>query len=189
MTYQLIYDGFNEASLVVRTSVDPVHFALPVQRILFKLDRDLGVADVMTLEQVLGQSVFSQSFEATLVTGFAALSLLLASIGLYGVLSYLVAQRTGELGIRIALGAQRGALIRGTLFDGIKPALFGLLFGVAGGVGAARLMQSLLFGIAPTDLSVFFAVPAVVLLVAVAACALPAVRASAVDPLTALRVE
>ncbi|MGH9667802.1 MAG: FtsX-like permease family protein, partial [Bryobacteraceae bacterium] len=100
-----------------------------------------------------------------------------------------ITQRKSEIGIRIALGAQRGELIRSMLLDGMKPALLGLLFGVAAGIAAARLMRSVLFGTAPTDVSVFAVVVSLVLLVAALACAIPAVRASGLDPIAALRTE
>jgi ABC-type antimicrobial peptide transport system permease subunit len=187
--YFPIDDGFPEFSLVARGAENPLSLALPIQKLVAQLDHDLGVANILTLDQVIGESISSQSFETVVVTGFAIMSLLLASIGLYGVLSYVVTQRTSEIGIRIALGAQRGELIRGTLLDGIKPAASGLIFGVAGGVAAARLMRSVLFGTAPTDALVFVVVPSVILFIAAIACALPAIRASGIDPIAALRTE
>ena len=117
------------------------------------------------------------------------LSLLLASVGLYGVLSYLVAQRTSEIGVRIALGAQRGSVLRLTLADGLRPALVGLAFGLAGGAAAARLIRDLLYGVQPLDAGVFVGVAVVLVGVAAAACLLPAWRASRLDPIRALRME
>jgi putative ABC transport system permease protein len=130
-----------------------------------------------------------QSFNATLLAVFAALSLLLASVGLFGVLSYIVAQRTSEIGIRIALGAQREQVLRRVLLDGLRPALLGLLFGLVASVGAARLMRSMLYGTQPLDPAVFVAVAVTLLLVAAAACMVPAWRASRLDPMQALRTE
>jgi predicted permease len=189
MMYFPIENGFPEFSLIVRTVENPLGVALPVQKLVAELDRSLGVANILTLDEVVGQSLASHSFETIVVTGFAALSLLLASIGLYGVLSYVVTQRTSEIGIRIALGAQRGALIRTTLWEGIRPAAVGLVFGVAGGIASARLMRSILFGTAPIDVSVFVAASSAILFVAALACVLPAVRASGIDPIIALRTE
>lgn len=187
MMYFPIENQFREFSVAVRTDGDPLRLALPIQKIVARIDPDLGIANILTFDQVIGRSLSSRSFEAAVVAGFAILSLLLASIGLYGVLSYMITQRKSEIGIRIALGAQRGELIRRMLLDGLKPALLGLLFGVAAGIAATRLMRSVLFGTAPTDISVFAGVVLTILLVAVLACAIPAFRASALDPIAALR--
>lgn len=121
--------------------------------------------------------------------GFAVLSLLLASVGLFGVLSYIVAQRTPEIGVRLALGAQRGELLLLTLVDGLKPPGAGLVLGLLGAMAAARMIRSLLYGVQPLDASVFVAVAISLLAVATTACLLPAWRASRVDPITALRYE
>jgi ABC-type antimicrobial peptide transport system permease subunit len=120
---------------------------------------------------------------------FAGLSLLLAAVGLFGVLSYIVAQRTTEIGIRIALGARRAHVIRLTLVDGLRPALVGLLLGLAASAGSVKLIESMLFGTRPFDPSVFAAVSATMLAVAALACALPAWRASRLDAMQALRSE
>jgi ABC-type antimicrobial peptide transport system permease subunit len=110
-------------------------------------------------------------------------------VGLYGVLSYLVAQRRSEIGVRIALGAQRGQVLRLMLADGIRPAILGLAFGLAGGLAAGRLIRNLLYGVQPTDASVFVGVAVLLLGVAIAACLMPALRASRLDPVQALRME
>jgi ABC-type antimicrobial peptide transport system permease subunit len=113
----------------------------------------------------------------------------LAAVGLYGVLSYLVTQRTGELGIRIALGAQRPQIMRLTLADGLAPVLIGLILGLAGGAAAVRLLREMLYGMSPFDWSVFSAVVVVLPLTAACACMIPAWRASRLDPAQALRTE
>jgi len=141
------------------------------------------------MQQVIGSSVNNASFSATLVMVFAMLSLTLASVGLYGVLSYLMTQRTAELGIRIALGAQRDQVLRLMLFDGLRPAIFGLAFGLAASTAATRLIQSMLYGTKPLDPAVFSVVTVTLLLVAALACAVPAWRASRLDPVQALRTE
>ena len=187
-------DGLvNNGALVVRaslrTSLGGLELTLPVQRIVQQLDRDLPVADVLTMEQVLGKSTADQSFNATLLLGFATVSLVLAAAGLFGVLSYLVAQRTSEIGIRIALGAQRQAVLRLMLLDGLRPAIFGLALGLAGSVGAAQLIRSMLYGTKPLDLTIFAAVTGLLLVVAAIACVAPAWRASRLDPMQALRME
>ena len=120
---------------------------------------------------------------------FAVLSLLLASVGLYGVLSYLVTQRMTEIGIRIALGAQREQVLRLALVDGLRPAFFGLVFGLAASAAAVRLIRSMLYKTEPLDPAVFAAVAATLLTVAAIACLVPAWRASRLDPMQALRTE
>jgi putative ABC transport system permease protein len=187
--YPLFSGKSNSGTLVIRSSRDVKQLAMPVQRIIQDMDRDLPVSDVLTMDQLLGKSTLDQSFNATLLTAFAALSLLLAAVGLFGVLSYIVAQRTSEIGIRIALGAQREQVLRLMLLDGLRPALFGLVLGLAASVGAARLIRSMLFGTQPLDPAVFAVVAATLLLVAAIACMVPAWRASRLDPMQALRTE
>jgi ABC-type antimicrobial peptide transport system permease subunit len=117
------------------------------------------------------------------------LSLILASVGLYGVLSYLTTQRTGEIGVRVALGAQREQVLRLMLGDGLRPALYGLTLGLTASAGAVRLIQSMLYGTRPIDPAIFAAVAATLLAVAVLACLVPAWRASRINPVQALRTE
>jgi putative ABC transport system permease protein len=188
--YYPLYAGKeNAGTLVIRSNRNVEQLALPVQRIVQELDHDLPVSDVLTMDQLLGKSTVDQSFNATLLAVFAALSLLLAAVGLFGVLSYIVAQRTSEIGIRIALGAQREQVLRKVLLDGLRPALFGLGIGLVASVGAARLIRSMLYGTQPLDPAVFATVAATLLLVAAAACMVPAWRASRLDPMQALRTE
>lgn len=179
----------NGFALAVRTAGDPLAMALPVQKVIGSLDPGLPVSEVLTMDQVLGRSTQSASFSATLVLAFAALSLLLAAVGLFGVLSYMVTQRTREIGVRIALGAEREHVLRLMLFDGLRPALLGLALGLAVSVGVTRLLASVLFGTKPLDPAVFVLVSGTLLVVAAAACLLPAVRASRLDPMQALRIE
>jgi predicted permease len=176
-------------TLIIRSSHDVESFSLPVQRIVSQLDHDLPVSDVMTLNHAIGKSMLNESFNATLLLAFAVLATLLAAVGLFGVLSYVVAQRTTEIGIRMALGAQRGQVLRRVLFDGLRSALFGLVIGVGGGAAAVRLMRSMLYETQPLDPAVFAAVASALLLVATLACAVPAWRASRLDPMQALRTE
>lgn len=179
----------NHNTLVLRSSRDVEKLALPVQRIINELDRDLPVSDVLTMDQLLGRSTNDQSFNATLLVGFAALSLLLAAVGLFGVLWYIVAQRTSEIGIRMALGAQRDKVLRLVLVDGLRPAIFGLVLGLGASAVVVRLIRSMLYETKPLDPFVFAAVAGVLLLVAALACVIPAWRASRLDPVQALRME
>lgn len=188
--YFPLYAGMRaDTTLAVRTASDPLNFALPVQRVIAQLDPNLPVADVLSLDEVIGKSTLSASFDATLLAIFAILSLVLAAVGLFGVLSYVAAQRQGEIGIRIALGAQREQVLRLMLLDGLKPAFFGLILGLIASAATTRLIQSLLFGTKPLDLVVFILVAIVLMLVAAVACLVPSWRASRLDPMQALRTE
>jgi predicted permease len=188
--YFPILAGISQASaatIVVRASGEPLALATPVQKQVEALDPALPVYDVYTMQQVIGRSTASQSFSATMVLAFAALSLLLAAVGLYGVLSYLVMQRVTEIGIRMALGAQRTEVLRLVFLDGIKPVLIGLLIGLVGGAGAGVLIRSILYGTRPLDPAVFAAMVTALLLTAMVACVVPALRASRIEPMEALR--
>jgi len=176
-------------TLVIRSGLNLDQFALPVQRIVSDMDRDLPVSDVLTMNQLLGQSTLDQSFNAALLVAFATLSLVLAAVGLFGVMSYIAAQRTTEIGIRVALGAKREQVMRKMLLDGMRPAIFGLVAGLAASLEAGRLMRDLLYEIKPLDPSVYAVVAATLLAVAAFACIVPAWRASRLDPVQALRAE
>jgi predicted permease len=176
-------------TLAVRTRVEPTSMALPIQKVLAAIDNNLPVAHVLTMEQVIGQATLEPSFDAVLLLAFAILSLILAAVGLFGVLSFLVSQRTAEIGIRLALGAHRNQIARLMLADGLRPALLGLVLGLAASASITRLIQSMLFGTHPLDPSVFGVVTVTLLSVAIAACFIPAWRASRLDPTQALRAE
>lgn len=181
--------GSTTHMLAVHTASEPLQFSVPVQKQIASLDPGLPVSDVRTMNQVIGESLVNAGLSATLVLAFAILSLLLASVGLYGVLSYLTTQRTSELGIRMALGAQRDQLLQLMLVDGLRPALFGLGLGLVLSFAATRIFQSMLFGTKPLDPVVLSGVIATLLAVAVLACLAPAWRASRLDPMQALRTE
>ena len=187
--YFPMLEGVSGAMLAVHTASDPLQFAVTVQKQIAALDPKLPVSDVRTMNQVIDESLVSASLSATLVLVFAVLSLLLASVGLYGVLSYLTTQRTAELGIRMALGAQRDQLLQLMLVDGLRPALFGLGLGLVMSFAATRIFQSMLFGTKALDPVVLSGVIATLLAVAVLACLAPAWRASRLDPMQALRTE
>jgi putative ABC transport system permease protein len=189
--YFPILDGESDVglTLALRTASDPLAFSVPVQKQIAELDPELPVSDVLTMQQIIDRSLGNASLSASLVLAFAVLSLVLASVGLYGVLSYLTMQRTGEIGVRMALGAQRAHVLRLMLGDGLRPAVYGLVLGLAVSAGAVRLIQSLLYETRPLDPAIFAAVTAMLLMVATLACMIPAWRASRLDPMQALRAE
>jgi predicted permease len=188
--YWPIYgNGYSFAAIVVRSARNVDSLALPVEKVVGAMDPDLPVSDVMTLREAIGKSTIDSAFDSILVLAFAVIALLLAAAGLYGVLAYLVAQRTNEIGIRMALGARRESVMRLMLADGLRPAFLGLLVGLAVSVAIVREMRSMLYETAPLDPSVFAAVTVTLLVVAALACTVPAWRASRLDPLQALRTE
>ncbi|HEY6445974.1 MAG TPA: ABC transporter permease [Acidobacteriaceae bacterium] len=190
--YLPLWEGhYGGVGLAVRASsgVDVESLALPIQKIFGELDPDLPVADVLTMRQNIGVETLQDQFNSVLVLAFAIIALVLAAVGLYGVLSYLVTQRTGELGIRMALGAQRVEIMRLTLADGLAPVLIGLTAGLAGGAVVVQLVRTMLYGMSPFDWTVFTVVTVVLVITAAGACALPAWRATRLDPAQALRTE
>ncbi|MGH9743980.1 MAG: ADOP family duplicated permease [Candidatus Acidiferrum sp.] len=187
MYFPLFAGSLVDLTLAVRSDRQVTSLALPAQEVIQQLDPELAVSNVLTMDQLIGKSTLAASFDATLVLVFAMLSLLLAAVGLFGVLSFIVNQRTTEIGIRIALGAQRSDMLQLVLSDGLRPAAAGLLLGLAVGAAAAKLIRNLLYGVQPFDLSVFAVVVILLLIVASGACLLPAWRASRLDPIQALR--
>ena len=175
------------AALVVRSDQDVTRLALPIQQVIAQLDRDIPVSGVLTMDQVLHRNTMEASFDVALLSIFAAFSLLLAAVGLFGVLSYIVAQRAGEIAIRMALGAQREQILCTTLSGGLRPALLGLFPGLLGSALTVRLMGSMLYQTAPFDPMVFIAVSGTLLVVVAIACAFPAWRASRLNPTQILR--
>jgi cell division protein FtsX len=174
---------------VIHTAGDPVGVAAAVRREITNLDPDIPAFEIRTMTGVLDESSARREFTAFLLALFAALAVALAAVGLYGVLSYAVAQRTAEIGIRMALGAAHSQVRRLVLLEGMRPALAGVILGILGAAGATRFLRTLLFGVSPNDPVTFIAVPVLLLLIAFAACAIPAWRATQVDPATALRSE
>jgi ABC-type antimicrobial peptide transport system permease subunit len=155
------------------------------------MDPQLPMIQPQSLEEVANQSpsVFLRRYPSYLIGSFAALALILAVVGLYGLIAHMVLQRTREIGIRVALGAQRRDIMRIVLRQGIQPTLAGVGIGVIAGLALTRLLSSLLYGVTPRDWLTFLAVTILLLVVALAACAIPARRAMRVDPIVALRYE
>src|ERR1039457_3202877 len=179
----------NDVSMVLRGSVDPRALTTAIHAAVHGVDKDQSIADLQTLEQIKSGTVSSDRMQTMLLAIFAALALLLAAIGIYGVISYSVTQRTHELGIRAALGASRGSLLSMVIRRGMRLTLMGLAIGVAGALALTRLLASLLFGISPRDPVTLMVVAAVLSSVALLACYIPARRGAGVDPMVALRYE
>ncbi|MGH9863454.1 MAG: ABC transporter permease, partial [Candidatus Acidiferrales bacterium] len=175
--------------LVVRAASDAAGLTSAVRSQILALDNDLPLYFVYTLDRLLSDAVAPQRFSMSLLGAFAFLALALAAVGLYGVMAYLVAQRTHEIGIRMALGAQRADIFRLVVGDGLRLALAGVLVGLAGAWAASRLLASLLFEVRPADPLTFAGVSVMLTAVALLACYVPARRAARVDPMVALRYE
>jgi len=175
--------------LVVRTKSDPASIASAVRRAVWSVDKDQPVSNVRTLDQVFSAAISQERFQALLFGLFAALALLLACVGLYGVISYVVVQRTHEIGVRMALGAQPLDVLRLVIRQGMSLTLAGLVIGIVAGTFVTRVLTDMLFGVTPRDPLTFVGVPALLLVVALLACYIPARRATRIDPLIALRSE
>jgi ABC-type antimicrobial peptide transport system permease subunit len=147
------------------------------------------ISGAQTMDEIISDSISDRRFSMILLGVFAALALMLSSVGIYGVISYLVGQRTHEIGLRMALGAQRRDVLKLVLGHGVKTALLGVAIGLVAALGLTRLMADMLFGVSPTDPVTFAGVAALLVIVAMAACYMPARRAMRVDPMTALRYE
>jgi len=183
-----IYYQTNEA-LVVRTIIDPIAAAASIRHAIWSVDPEVAIPHERTLKAVVSSAEAARRYESFLSTIFAALAVLLAALGLYGVISYSVTQRVHEIGIRMALGAQRSDIMRLVMGQGAKLALLGVAIGIAAGLGLTRLMASLLFGVSATDPATFAGVAILLTTIALLACYIPARRAMRVDPMTALRHE
>jgi putative ABC transport system permease protein len=189
--FPVAQDSNSFMSLVTRTNADPSALASAVRGEVRALDAEVPVFDVMTMEQVINdsQATFMRRYPAYLIGVFACVALLLAVVGIYGVISYAVTQRTREIAIRVALGAQAGDVLRLVLLDGVLLALVGVGLGVGGALVLTRLMTGLLFGVSAADPFVYAFVSLLLVAVALAACLVPARRATKVDPMVALRYE
>jgi ABC-type antimicrobial peptide transport system permease subunit len=176
-------------TLVVRTKSDPALMTGVLQQQVWALDPNIPVSNVVTMQQAVSHALWQPRFSMFLLGIFAAVALLLAVVGVYGVMSYTVAQRTSEMGVRLALGA-RGADVLGIVIrQGLLLAAMGTALGLGGAYAFSHVMARLLYQISTTDAATFLAASAVLMAVALLACLLPALRASRIDPMTALRYE
>jgi predicted permease len=176
-------------TLHARVAGDPMAFAAAVESTIHQLNPDLPVSDVRTLRSQVAFASMTERIAGTFVGAFGMLALVLAAVGIYGVIAYTTRQRTREIGIRMALGAQRSQVLRLVLGQGLRLTLIGLALGLALSLALTRYLRSLLFGIASTDALTFTAVAILLSAVALGACYLPARRATSVDPMVVLRYE
>jgi putative ABC transport system permease protein len=176
-------------TFAVRTNSDPMNSVSAVTKAIREVGPDLPVVDVMSMSDVIAQSVSPQRFNMLLLASFAGLALILAAVGIYSVLSYTVRRRVREIGIRMALGASNNDVIRMVLADGLKPILVGVVLGLAAAVALSRVVSSLIFGVRPTDPLTFTAVALLLLLVGILATIIPAYRATRIEPVRILREE
>ena len=181
--------SFAANAVVVRTAVDPLSLGTAVRKIVWEIDKDQPVSDIRSMEEIVSSAVARQRFSTMLLGIFAAVALVLAAVGIYGVMSYSVAQRTREIGIRMALGAQRSDVLKMTVKQGLKLVVTGVVIGVAAAFVLTRVMASLLFGVSATDPTTFATISFVLIGVAALASYIPALRATKVDPMIALRYQ
>jgi putative ABC transport system permease protein len=182
-------DVFADTSLAVRAPGDPLALAATLRDVVHSIDPQLAIIQMTTMEQIVTEHVASRRLLMILLAVFAGVALLLALVGIYGVMGNAVSQRTNEIGVRMALGAQRGEIVQMILREGAALGLAGLGLGVAIALAVTRLLKSALFGVTPTDVSTYASVVALMLVVGLVACYLPARRAARVDPLSAIRAE
>ncbi len=176
-------------ALVVRTAVEPLSVASAVRNAIWAVDKDQPVSNIDSMEHIVAGAVAQQRFSMLLLAIFASLALILAAVGIYGVMSYTVAQQTREIGLRLALGAQRGDILRMTVVQALKLVGLGLFVGLGAAFVLTRVMTSLLYGISATDPLTFASISLVLLVVAVLASYIPALRATRIDPMAALRAQ
>jgi putative ABC transport system permease protein len=186
---QTQYDFYNPRDLAIRTSGDTTSFVGAVRQIVHEVDPDQPVSNVATMADVLGVEAAQRRMGMIMLVAFAGLALLLASLGIYGVLAYFVTQHTNEIGVRMAVGASPLNILALVLRKGMGLTLLGVGIGLAASFVLTRLMSSLLFGVKASDPITFVSVPLVLAVVALIACLIPARRAMKVDPMIALRYE
>jgi predicted permease len=188
MPYQQL-NSFAPNALVVRTNVEPLSLAAAVRNAIWAVDKDQPVSNLRSMDEIVSEAVARQRFSMLLLGIFAALAMALAAVGIYGVMSYSIAQRTREIGLRIALGAQKSDVLKMILRQGLRFVAAGLAIGLAASFVLTRVMASLLFGISATDPATFVAISLVLIAVALLASYIPAVRAMKIDPMLALRYQ
>jgi len=176
-------------TLVVRSAQDPASLASAIRSAISAVDKDQAVIEIHTMQELVDNSVSTRHATLVLLGIFSGLALVLASIGIYGVMAYTVALRTQEIGIRMALGAQKKDVLRMVMGQGAKLALAGVVSGVFAALALTRLLSSMLFSVSASDPIVFICVPVLLILVTLVACYIPAMRAMKVDPMVALRYE
>lgn len=189
MYWPIFGNNYTVATITLRAEREVESLSVPVQKLIGQMDPDLPVSNVTTLRETIAKSTIGSQFDSVLILAFAIIALVLAAAGLYGVLAYLVTQRTPELGIRLTLGAQQKQVLRLVLLDGLQPAFFGLVLGLGASAAIVRLVRSMLYETEPLDPTVYFLVSVTLLFVAVLACLIPAWRASTLDPMRSLRTE
>jgi putative ABC transport system permease protein len=182
-------EPYSGMALVVRTSGDAARFGAAVAKEIRAIDPEQPIADVRTMEQVVSKSIARPRFNTLLLAIFAGVALVLASVGLYGVMNYSATQRTHEVGIRMALGATRADIMRLVVGNGMLLTLIGIGIGVVASIGLTRVMQSFLFGVGATDAITFISVSLLLIAVALVANYIPARKATRVNPVIALRYE
>lgn len=178
-----------DMNVVVRSVGNPVQLAATLRNTVYSLDKNQAISEIRSMDDIVSASVAQPRFSSELLGLFAALALLLAAVGLYGVMAYTVTQRTHEIGIRMAIGASQRQILRMVLLRGMRLALVGAFIGLALTLALTRLIGKLLYQVSATDVPTFLAVTALLLAVAAMACWLPARRAMRVDPIIALRYE
>ena len=176
-------------TFVVRATVAPSSMVSAVKNAIHDVDRNMPVRDIFTMDDMVSKSLSQPRFNMFLLGVFAGVAALLAAIGIYSVLSYSVRQRVPEIGIRLALGARLGDVLRMVVFEGMKPALLGVGIGMVAALALGRVVASLVYQVKPSDPITFAAVAILLGLIALVACLIPAYRASKVDPIVALRNE
>jgi putative ABC transport system permease protein len=191
---RLIFRPYSQSAwpvmtIVAKTAADPAGFVASVRSALQRIDPDLPVNRTMTMTEIVQASTGSRRFPLELLGAFGGVALALAVIGVYGVVSYLVSQRTREIGIRVALGARRGQVIRLVVMGAMRPILAGVVAGSIGAVFAARLLGTLLYNVRPGDPAVLATIAAILAIAGIAASLVPGTRATRVDPITVLKTE